>query len=538
MIVLSGLMLGMLLAALDQMIVSTAMRTIADHLHGQTLQAWATTAYLITATVSTPLYGKLSDIYGRKPMYLTAITIFLVGSLASGAAQTMYQLAVFRAIQGAGAGGLMSLAIAIIGDMVPPRERAKYTGFFMAVFGIASVAGPILGGLFAGLDTFVGIEGWRWVFLVNVPIGVLAWFVVNTVLNIPHRRRDHRIDYWGALALSVAVVPLLVVAEQGREWGWGSGRVIGLVALALVGLVSFIGVERRMGDEALLPLRLFRSSVFSVGNALSFIVGMGMFGGMILLPLYLQIVKNMTPTAAGLNLLPLMLGIMICVAGSGVITAKTGRYKIFPVLGTGFMVLALLLFSTIDVDTPLWQTSLIMALMGAGLGGCMQTLVMAVQNDVPPRDMGVATASATFFRQMGGAAGTAVFLSVLFTLVGDKIADAMRSAFQTDGFRTAVAQAAQSGDPTTRGLAESLTGQGGAMPDLNDTSFLQHLDPALARPFLEGFSTAMSTAFVVAAGTMAVAFVLSFFLKEKVLATKSGMELVADEDAAIAAAKI
>src|SRR3954470_22157040 len=276
--VLAGLMLGMFLAALDQTIVTAAIRTIGDDLHGLSVQAWVTTAYLITATISTPLYGKLSDIYGRKPFFLTAISIFVIGSAACSFATSMYMLAGFRALQGLGAGGLFSLALAIIGDIVAPRERARYQGYFLAVFGTSSVLGPVAGGFFAGQPELLGITGWRWVFLLNVPLGIIALIVVSRVLNIPHVRREHRIDWPGALALAVGLVPLLIVAEQGRIWGWTSPPALLCFAVGTVGLVLFVLAERRIGDDALLPLRFFRTGVFAWGSLAGFIVGMGMFG--------------------------------------------------------------------------------------------------------------------------------------------------------------------------------------------------------------------------------------------------------------------
>ena len=525
--VLSGLMLGMFLAALDQTIVATALRTIADQLHGQTLQAWATTAYLITATISTPLYGKLSDIYGRKQLFLTAISLFLFGSALSGFAQSMYELAAFRAVQGLGAGGLFALALAIIADMVSPRERGRYMGYMVGTFGVASVLGPVAGGFFAGLNNFLGIEGWRWVFLVNLPVGMIALIVVGRVLNLPHHRIDHRVDYLGALTLVVGVVPLLVVAEQGREWGWTSARSLGLIAVGIVGLVAFVLAERRAGHEALLPLRLFRSSVFSLGNALNFIMGMGMFGGLACLPLYLQIVKGQSATMAGLLMLPLMLGIMTASTVSGRLIAKTGHYRVFPIIGMVAMGGALLLFSTIGVDTPLWPTLVFALLMGLGLGLCMQTLLLAVQNGVPPTEVGVASGSATFFRQMGGTAGTAVFLSILFGVVGDRIAGAFRAAAQSPAFTSALQDPQVLANPANRAVLDAVqhgAAGGGGGPNLNDTSFLSHIDPRLARPFLEGFSSSMDTVFLVGGLVIAVGFALVWFLKEVPLSTQSGMQ--------------
>ena len=536
--ILSGLLLGILLAALDQTIVATAIRTIADDLDGLDQQAWATTAYLMTATISTPLYGKLSDLYGRKPFFLTAIWIFIVGSVLCTISTSMYELAAFRAVQGLGAGGLMSLAFAIIGDIVPPRERARYQGYFLAVFGSASVLGPLVGGAFAGADSILGIAGWRWVFLVNVPVAAVALIVVARVLNIPHTRRDHRIDWLGAVALTVAVVPVLLVAEQGRVWGWDSLRAITCYGIAAIGLVWFVFAERRIGDDALLPLRLFRSRVFSVTSAAGLIIGTGMFGGFILIPLYLQIVQGASPTEAGLLLLPLMAGIMVASVVSGQVTARTGRYKIFPIIGTAAMTAALLLLSfRLGVDTPLWEADIYMALFGFGLGFCMQTLIIAVQNAVPARDMGVATASATFFRQMGGTLGVAVFLSILFSVVGTKIAEAFRTVAPTPEFRAALADPAIRANPANRIVLEAIGdggagGNGDASGVLQDSSFLQEIDPRLARPFLVGFSEAMDLVFLIAAGVMLLAFVLMLFLEEVPLRTQSGIQARAAELAA------
>jgi EmrB/QacA subfamily drug resistance transporter len=530
-----GLMLGVLLAALDQTIVSTAIRTIADDLHGLNLQAWATTAYLITATISTPLYGKLSDLYGRKPFFLTAISIFIVGSVLCTFSMSMYQLAVFRAVQGLGAGGLMSLAFAIIGDIVAPRERARYQGYFLAVFGAASVVGPLAGGAFAGAASIMGFAGWRWVFLLNVPIAAAALIVVYKVLNIPHTPREHRIDWPGALALTVGVIPILVVAEQGRDWGWDSARAIGCYVIAAAGLTAFVMAERRIGDEALLPLRLFRNGVFSVTSAAGLIIGTGMFGGLILIPQYLQIVKGVSPTEAGLRLLPLMGGIMVASLGSGQLTSRTGRYKIFPVLGTALMTVALLLlYLRLDVDTSLLEVEIYMALFGLGLGGCLQTLIMAAQNAVPARDMGVATASATFFRQMGGTLGVAVFLSILFSTAGGRIADAFRTIVPTPEFQSVLADPAVRNDPANAAVLQTVRtgGSGNAGGVLQDSSFLQHIDPRLARPFLVGFSNAMNEVFLVAGGVMFIAFVLLLFLEEVPLRTQSGLQALAAELAA------
>jgi len=537
--ILSGLMLGMFLAALDQTIVATSIRTIADDLKGLSIQAWATTAYLITATISTPLYGKLSDLYGRRPFFLTAISVFVVGSILCGFADSMYQLAAFRAVQGLGAGGLFSLALTIIGDIVPPRERAKYQGYFLAVFGTSSVLGPVIGGFLAGQSSIFGITGWRWVFLVNVPVGIVALAVVARQLHLPHTRRDHRIDWPGAVALVVGLTPLLIVAEQGRGWGWSSARSLTLMAIGVAGIIGFILAERRYGDDALLPLRLFRGKTFGIGSLLNFIIGMGMFGGLVALPLYLQIVKGATPTEAGLMLLPLTAGIMAGSIFSGQMIARTGRYKIYPVVGSALLVVGLLLMSRVGVDTPVWQTMLVMSLFGLGLGGNMQPLVLALQNAVPPQDMGVATSSATFFRQMGGTLGTAAFLAVLFSTVGDRIRSEFVQQAASPAFRAALTDPKVLADPTNESVASAVR-SGGTLPTgaLDDTSFLSRLDPRLARPFLEGFADSISLVFVCASAVLLIAAIVVWFLPEEQLRDVSGIQARqqdADEKAAAAA---
>lgn len=367
--ILYGLLLGMFLGALDQTIVSTAIRTIADDLDGFSLQAWATTAFLITSTISTPLYGKLSDMYGRRPFFIAAIVIFVIGSALCGISTSMYELAAFRALQGLGAGGLMSLALTIIADIVPARERARYQAYFMMVFGTSSVLGPVAGGFLSGQDSIVGLDGWRWIFWINVPLGALALFVVLKNLKLPKRTTKHRIDWPGALTLILCLVPLLLVAEEGRTWGWGSTEALVCYGLGLVGLIGFVLAERAYGEEALLPLRMFRGRTFVVGSLGSLILGMGMFGGFAVLPQYLQVVKGSTPTEGGLQMLPVVVGIMSASMFSGKFIARTGKYKVLPVVGTGLMVVALFLFSRVNADTPIWQTMIAMLLLGWGLGG-------------------------------------------------------------------------------------------------------------------------------------------------------------------------
>ncbi|MCU1690662.1 MAG: putative multidrug resistance protein [Pseudonocardiales bacterium] len=500
--VLSGLLLGMFLAALDQTVVSTAIRTIGDDLHGLSIQAWVTTAFLITSTISTPIYGKLSDIYGRKPLFLLAITIFVVGSTACAFATSMYMLAGSRALQGIGAGGLMSMAFAIMADIIPPRERAKYQGYFMAVFGSSSVLGPVVGGFLSGQDTLMGLTGWRWIFLVNVPLGILALFVVVRVLKVPHIPQPQRIDWWGALSLVVGLVPLLLIAEQGRVWGWDTPRAFACYVVGAAGLAAFVYIEGRMGDAALLPLRLFRNGTFAIGSAQSFVIGMGMFGGIAIVPLYLQIVKGASPTEAGLLTLPMVVGIMSASAVSGMYTSRTGKYRMFPIMGSSLLILGYLALSRVGADTSLVYTDACMLIMGWGLGLNMQTIILAMQNAVPPRDTGVATSSTTFFRSLGGTLGTAIFLSVLFSTVTANITGAFRDA----------------------GMAPTAGGD-----ILNDSSFLSSLTPEQAHPYEVGFSQSMSLVFLLVAASLVICLILSILMKEVPLRLTAGNQAMAEE---------
>lgn len=514
--ILIGLMMGMFLAALDQTIVASAMRTIADDLKGLSAQAWVTTAYLITSTIVTPLYGKLSDIYGRKQFFIAAITIFTVGSMLCTLATSIGTLAGYRAIQGLGAGGLFSLALAIIGDIVPPRERAKYQGYFLAVFGTSSVLGPVIGGFFAGQPTILGITGWRWVFLVNVPIAAAALVVVTRTLHLKHRRLDHRIDWWGAVALSVGLVPLLIVAEQGREWGWTSTNALVCYVVGVLGVVAFFLIERVMGEEALIPLRLFQNRTVAVSSTASVFIGMGMFGGLAALPLYLQIVKGAAPTEAGLLLLPMTLGIMTGSIFSGQMISRTGRYRQYPIIGAGLLVLALFGFHFVDAETPLWQTMVVMVVFGIGLGFNFQPLTLAVQNAVSPRDIGVATSSATFTRQIGGTLGTAVFLSILFSRLADGIGPGYAAAANDPGFQAALksptGDMAANADFLQRLQAARGGNTAGFQALLSDSSFLQRIDPRLAHPYLVAFTDSMSSVFLVASAILVLAFVVAWFL--------------------------
>jgi len=536
--ILSGLMTGMFLAALDQNIVGTAIKTIADELQGLSAQAWVTTAYLITSTIATPLYGKLSDIYGRKKFFMAAITIFIIGSALCSFAGSMYQLAAFRAVQGIGAGGLFSLALAIIGDIVPPRERAKYQGYFIAVFGTSSVLGPIIGGFFAGADSILGITGWRWVFLVNVPLGLVALLIVARTLHVAHFPRASAIDWWGAFTLVVGVVPLLLVAEQGREWGWTSPSALTAYAIGLVGLVAFVWVETRMGDAALIPMRIFRDRTIAIALGGGVVIGSGMFGGMLVLPLYLQIVHGASPMTSGFQMLPMVLGMMSASVASGQLMTKTGKVRIFPIVGVLLMVIGLLLLSRITADTDIRVVMALMFLFGLGLGNTMQPLTLAVQAVVDPRDMGMATSAATFFRQMGGTLGVAVFLSVLFNTVGDNIKNAFAAAAGDPAFRAALTDPAVLANPTNKAFVTALASRDTSAFGnvLADSSVIGALDPRLSHPFKVGFATSMDLVFLLGAIVCALGLLVLAFMPEVHLSSRSAQQRAADDANALAAA--
>jgi EmrB/QacA subfamily drug resistance transporter len=515
--VMVGLMLGMFLASLDQTIVSTSIYTIANDLDGLSLQAWATTAYLITSTVSTPLYGKLSDIFGRRPLYLSAIAIFLVGSLYAGSVHSMTELAIARGVQGLGAGGLLALALTIIGDIVSLKERAKYQGYFMSVFGISSVLGPVVGGAFAGSENILGFDGWRWVFFINLPIGLAALTVVFLFLHLPAKHVRQKIDYWGAAAITLAIVPLLLVAEQGRSWGWTSLNSFLCYGLGVVGIAWFLLAEKRAGDYALIPLRLFRNITFGLSSLLNFIIGIGMFGAIAMLPMYLQLVKGLTPTEAGLMMITFTVGILTGSITAGRTISASGIFRIFPIMGTAILTAAALVMGlSLGVDTGLWVPGVIAVFFGMGLGFCMQPLTLAMQVSVPPKDMGVGTSSAAFFRSMGGAVGTAVFISMLFSLAANRIADGMASAMQNADYQAVLRDPAVAADPANAKLYEFF--QNGASNDsLNDTSWLHTANSALTRPITEGFAYAIDTVMITAAVLTGIAFLISFALPNKKL---------------------
>ncbi|MDN4506695.1 MDR family MFS transporter [Dietzia maris] len=542
-VILAGLMSAMFLASLDQTIVSTAIRTIADDLQGLDAQAWVTTAYLMTSTISTPLYGKLSDIYGRKPFFVIGIVIFVFGSLLCTLATSMYMLAVFRGIQGLGAGALMSLALAIIGDIIPPRDRAKYQGYMLAVFASSSVLGPVIGGFFAGADTIFGIDGWRWIFLINVPIGAAALTLVMITLNVKNVRVDHRVDWAGAAAIVVGLVPLLLVAEQGNTWGWGSPAALGCYVVGLAGIGLFLIVEARAGDQALIPLRLFRDRTFAIVTVGGVIVGMAMFGGMMTLPLYMQIVHGADPMESGLMMLPLVAGMMGASIVSGQLISRTGRVREFPIFGTAVAAVGLFLLWTIDADTSLTLVMVYMLVLGIGLGNCMQPLTLIVQNAVSPREIGVATASATFFRQLGGTAGVAVFLSILFSRVGGSISGELEQAAADGslarGVQEGLADPALRQDPDAygivRALADPTTGAGALETVTKDSSVINRLPELVAHPFEQGYALSMSEIYLVAGILAVAASVILAFMPQIVLRTGSAQAEAAREAAAAAA---
>ncbi|MFH8405877.1 DHA2 family efflux MFS transporter permease subunit [Streptomyces sp. NPDC018019] len=484
-VAIGALLLGLLIAALDQTIVATALPTIVSDLGGLDHLSWVVTAYLLASTAATPLWGKLGDQYGRKRLFQTAIVIFLIGSALCGVAQDMPQLIAFRAVQGLGGGGLIVLSMAIVGDIVPPRDRGRYQGLFGAVFGATSVLGPLLGGL------FVDHLSWRWVFYINLPIGIVALAVIAAVLHIPVRRTPHRIDYPGTfLIAAVAACFVLMTSLGGVSFGWGSWQIIGLGVLGLVLLAVFVAVERRAA-EPVLPLRLFRLRSFTLTAVIGFVIGFAMFGSMTYLPTFLQVVKGVSPTMSGVHMLPMVIGMLLSSTGSGQLVSRTGHYKVFPIAGTAVTAVGLLLLHQLGPASGTAVMSLFFFVFGFGLGLVMQVLVLIVQNAVDYEDLGVATSGATFFRSIGSSFGVSIFGTVFANKLGPRIADALAGRELPPGT-----------DPSK--IAE-------------DPRTVRQLPPDAASGVLDAYSTSITDVFLYAVPVVLIAFVLAWFLREEPL---------------------
>jgi EmrB/QacA subfamily drug resistance transporter len=495
-VILGALMLGMFLASLDQTIVATALPTIAGDLHGLNHLSWVVTAYLLTSTISTPLWGKLGDLYGRKNLFQLSIVIFLAGSMLAGLSQNMVELIACRAVQGIGAGGLMVGAQAIIGDVVPARQRGRYMGYFGAVFGLSSVLGPLIGGW------FTQHLSWRWVFYINVPIGIVALFVIAAVLHIPVKRVHHKIDWLGTALLAAGVTAIILLTTWGgTQYAWGSGAIIGLGVGSVVLLVAFCLVETRAA-EPIIPLGLFRNRTFTAASGVGFIIGFSMFGAIIFLPLYLQTVHDASPTASGLELLPLVTGMLCTFVVSGRLVTRTGRYKVFPIVGSAVLAFGLVLLSFLGPHTSFALTAVYMLVVGLGVGLVMQVLVVVVQNSVPYAQLGTATSTATFFRTIGGSFG----VSVLGAVVNSQLLSQLR----------AHASAAQLSLLHGSNLAAN-------------PAQINRLPPAERLLYVSAFSHALQTVFLVAMPFAVLAFALSWAIKEIPLRTTARMSPDGDE---------
>ncbi|MDA8045915.1 MAG: MDR family MFS transporter [Actinomycetota bacterium] len=480
-VIIGALLLGMLLAALDQTIVATALPTIAGDLHGLSQLSWVVTAYILASTASTPLWGKLGDLYGRKLFFQAAIIIFLIGSILSGLSTSMIELIAFRALQGIGGGGLMIGAQAIVGDVVSPRDRGRYQGIFGAVFGVTSVVGPLLGGF------FVENLSWRWVFYINLPLGAVALAVTAAVLPATKAGVSHVIDYTGTLLLAGAATSLVLLTTLGGvTFAWSSAPIWILAITGVVLLLLFVATERR-ATEPVMPLRLFANRVFSASSAIGFVVGFAMFGAITYLPQYMQVVRGASPTGSGLQLLPLMAGLLLTSMGSGILISRWGRYKVFPIAGTAVMTLGMYLLSRLAVGTSVLDYSAYMFVLGIGIGGVMQVLVIAVQNVVSYRDLGVATSGATFFRSIGGSFGTAVFGAIFSNQLTGNLRHFLSGISVPAGFNA----------------------RAGASP-----AVLDRLPAPVHSGFVHAYAASLHTVFLWAVPISAVAFLLTWLLRE------------------------
>ncbi len=494
-IIMSALMMAMLLAALDQTIVATALPTIASDLHGLNEYSWVATAYLLTSAIATPIYGKLGDLFGRKKLFQISIIIFLIGSALSGLSQSMHQLIIFRALQGIGGGGLMSLVLAIIGDIVPPRQRGRYQGYFGAVFGVASVAGPLLGGFLSGAHSILGVSGWRWIFYINLPLGVLALAAVATRLHLPSFKLQHKIDYMGAALMTVSVVSILLVSVwAGIQYAWSSPQIIGLLIAFFVFGIGFALWERR-ASEPLIPLDLFKNDIVTVSVLMSILTGIAMFATILYIPMYQQVARGYSPTVSGLLMIPLVLGMMAASIISGRMITKTGKYKIFPIVGTILLGLGIWLFSHVSLTTSQLTLAFWMIVIGLGLGSLMQVPTLAVQNSVDIKQMGTATSTTTFFRSIGSALGGAIFGSILISRLTAHIEKLLPAAGKANISTSAL-------ESSNQALA--------SLP-----SFIQH-DVMLA------YTQSFHDMFLLGLPFVAAAFITALILREAPLRTSHG----------------